>query len=101
MRYAPLELGQAGNDPCPDAFNEDSTAIVPDCQRVILQISGQAVFIQFGIMPQGRSQSEGSVVWQVQEPYLPMIAALSRAYDALRVRNYTPGKESQVLVTFL
>jgi hypothetical protein len=100
-RYASLELGQAGNPPCPDKYNDDSTVLVVGCRKVLLQISLQAVKVQFGVFPTGtRGQSVGGISWQAEEPYLPMIAALARNYDALRVRNYLPGAAAQVLVNF-
>ena len=101
MIYDPLELGQPGNPECPDKYNEESTRLTPKSTRVILQISKAAVKVQFGTMPHGRSLSVGAVQWQAEEPYLPMIAALSRNYDAVRVRNLTPGEPAQVFLTFL
>ena len=101
MIYEPLELGQTGNPACPDKYEEQSTRVCPNSTRVILQISKAAVKVQFGIMPHGKSLSAGAVQWQAEEPYLPMIAALTRKFDAVRVRNLTPGEPAQVFVTFL
>lgn len=101
MLYEPLELGQPGNPKCPDLFTPESTVIVPRCSRLLLQVSGQAVVVQLGIMPQGRGSGIGAVVWQAEDPFLPMIAALTRNFDALRVRNYTPKMEAQVLISFV
>jgi len=101
MRYPALELGQPGNPKCPDKYTEEASALTPDCTRVLLQVSAQAVFVQFGVMPHGRSLSLAAVVWQHEEPLLPMIAAFSRPYDAVRVRNYTKGAEAQFLASFL
>lgn len=97
--YEPLQLGQPEQAKCPDKFSDESTLITPRCKRLYLQLSVNAVYIQFGIMPQGRGSDAGSVVWQEQEPYLPVINTLRRDFDAVRVRNYTPGKEAQVMLT--
>jgi hypothetical protein len=99
MAYPALEVGQAGNAPCPDKYNEASTLICPGSNRLVLQVSKQAVFVQLGVMPQGRGVGGGSVVWQSEQPFLPVIASLGRAFDAVRVRNYTPKAEAQVLVS--
>jgi hypothetical protein len=101
MRYQPLELGQPGNPKCPDKFTEDSTVLVPDSSKLLLQVSNQAIIVQLGLMPQGRGTGLGAVVWQAEDPFLPMIAALTRNFDALRIRNYTTGVEAQVLVSFV
>lgn len=98
--YGALELGQPGNPPIPDQYSAASTVLVPGSRRLLLQISTQAVFVQLGIMPQGRSSGLGGVVWQPEDPYLPMIAALARDFDAVRVRNFLAGKAGQILVTF-
>jgi hypothetical protein len=100
MRYEALQLGQPGQPACPDKYTETSTRITQGSKRVLLQVSKQAVYVQFGIMPQGRGSGAGSVVWQEEEPYLPMTIGLRRGFDAVRVRNYTPGAEAQVLVSF-
>jgi hypothetical protein len=99
MLYTPIALGQAGNPKCPDKYNEDSTLICPGAKRLVLQVSLQAVFVQLGLMPQGIGAGAGSVQWQAEEPYLPLIASLGRNFDAVRVRNFAPGVEAQVFVT--
>jgi hypothetical protein len=99
MRYDSIELGQPGKAKCPDAYDQDSTLICPDCQRLVLQVSRQAVVVQLGTMPSGKSLSPGAVQWQTEEPYLPLIASLGRTFDAVRIRNYTPGQEAQVFVS--
>ncbi len=99
MNYEPLQVGQPEQPPCPDKYDEDSTLIAPRAKRLFLQVSNQAIYLQFGIMPQGRGVDAGSVVWQSEEPYLPIIVTLRRDYDAVRVRNYTPGQEAQAMLT--
>jgi hypothetical protein len=99
MLYTPIELGQPGKEKCPDKYNAASTLICPDAKRLVLQVSVQAVIIQLGIMQQGKGVGPGSVQWQAEEPYLPMIASLGRTFDAVRVRNFTPGAEAQVFLT--
>ena len=98
IAYPPLELGQPGNPACPDNYNNESTLVCVGAQRLVLQISVNAVFVQLGIMPQGKGAGTGAIVWQPEQPYLPMISALSREFDAVRVRNYTPGAKAQVLI---
>jgi hypothetical protein len=100
MRWTPIELGQPERPQCPDAYSENSTRITPGAKRVLLQVSNQAVYVQFGIMPQGRGTGAGSVVWQEEEPYLPMAIGARRNFDAIRVRNYKKGAEAQVMATF-
>jgi hypothetical protein len=99
MLYIPIELGQPEREPCPDQYNEASTLICPNSKRLVLQISLQAVFVQLGIMQQGVGAGGGSVQWQAEEPYLPMVASLGRNFDAVRVRNRTKGVKAQVLIT--
>ncbi|HEX3391941.1 MAG TPA: hypothetical protein VHS55_05220 [Solirubrobacteraceae bacterium] len=99
MLYTPIMLGQPGNPVCPDKYNEASTLICPGAKRLILQVSVQAVFVQLGLMPQGIGTGPGAVVWQTEEPYLPLIASLGRNFDAVRVRNFTPGVVAQVFIT--
>jgi len=99
MLYNPIELGQPGKPKCPDKYDEDSTLICAGAKRLMLQISAQAVYVQLGIMQQGRGVGTGSVQWQAEEPYLPMVASLGRNFDAVRVRNFTPGAEAQVFVS--
>jgi hypothetical protein len=97
--YAPIILGVAGSPACPDKYNEASTLVCPGAKRFVLQSSVQAIFVQFGLMPQGRSGGAGSVQWQSEEPWMPVIASLGRNFDAVRVRNFVPGKEAQVLLS--
>lgn len=98
MNYEAVELGQPGKPACPDVYNDDSTLICPHAKRLLLQVSKQAVMVQEGIMQQGVGGA-GAVQWQAETPYLPMIAALGHEFDAIRVRNYTPGAEAQVFVS--
>lgn len=99
MSYEALQLGQPGQPKCPDKYEGASTLICPRSNRVILQISGQAVYVQLGIMSQGVSSGGGSVQWQPEQPFLPIIASLGRKFDAIRVRNYTKGAEAQVMIS--
>lgn len=105
MKYEQIELGQPGRPACPDKFTfdpaESSTRLVQGSKRLLLQISEQAVVIQLGTMrTSGQGTSFGSIVWQAEETFLPMIAAIAREFDAIRVRNYTPGAPAQVLIGF-
>jgi hypothetical protein len=99
MAYPPLQLGQAGQPKCPNKYNEESSLLCPQSKRLVIQVSKQAVYIQVGIMPQGIGASLGAVVWQPEQPFLPMIASLGRNFDAVRVRNYTEGSEAQIFLT--
>ena len=100
MRYQPLELGQAGNPKCPDNYDNESTLICPACRRIVVQVSGEPAVVQCGTMPQGVGLGAGSVQWQAEEPYMAGASlTFGRTFDAVRVRNYTPGKEAQIFVT--
>ena len=96
--YAPLQLGVPGQPKTPNLYNAESTLLCPVSSRLFLQISVAAVFVQRGIMPQGIGSGIGSIVWQEEEPYLPMVASLGRRFDAVRVRNFTSGVEAQAFV---
>lgn len=97
--YEPIMLGQPGQGNCPDKYNAASSLLCPRSQRLVIQISKQAVFIQLGIMDQGLGASLTTVRWQTEQPYLPMIASFGREFDAVRVRNYTAGAEAQAFIT--
>lgn len=98
MAYPALELGQPGNEACPDAYNAASTLYCPAANRLVLQVSKQAVMVQLGVFPQGKGAGLGSIVWQPEHPFLAVFASLGRNFDAVRVRNYTKGQAAQVLV---
>jgi hypothetical protein len=98
MRYPALELGQAGREKCPNAYNEASTLICPGATRLILQISKANLMVQMGVMPQGKGIGSGAVVWLNEEPYLPISAVLGRKFDAVRVRNWAAGAEAEVFL---
>jgi hypothetical protein len=97
--YEALQLGQPGNTAIPDHYTPAATLICPRCKRLMLQVSQQAVVVQLGKMDQGVGVGAGSVTWQAEEPYLPIIAAFGRDFDAVRVRNYVAGAAGQVIVT--
>ena len=97
-QYPSLEVGQAGNPPCPDQYNAASTLICPGSAKLLLQISGQPIVVQLGVMPQGKGVGAGAVVWQAEQTYLPLIATLARAFDAVRVRNRNAGSPAEVIV---
>jgi hypothetical protein len=99
MNYGVLELGQAGKAACPDAYTENSTLICPRSKHLVLQVSNAAVYVQLGLMQQGVSTGPGSVVWQTEDPFLPLVASLARKFDAVRVRNWMAGIEAQVFVS--
>lgn len=99
MNYEPLQVGLPGQPACPDHYNQESTLIAPGSKRIYLQIGVNPAYVQFGTMPQGRGNDEGNVVWQPEEPYLPVIISQVRDYDAVRVRNYTAGEEAQAMLT--
>jgi hypothetical protein len=96
--YNALELGQPGNAVCPDKYEVESTLYCPGSTRLILQTSTAAIKLQFGVFQQGRAAGLGSIVWQAEQPFLPIVASLGRVFDAVRVRNYTPGVKAQVMI---
>jgi hypothetical protein len=99
--YAPLVLGMpgTGQPKCPDQYTPESTLVCPRSKRLMLQIGKQALVVQLGVMQQGIGMSVGSVQWQTEEPYFPIVASLGREFDAVRVRNFTPGQEAQAIVS--
>jgi hypothetical protein len=98
MIHAPIELGQPGREKCPDKYNEASSLWCPGARRIMLQISKKKVFVQLGVMQQGRGAGLGSVQWQPEEPFLPVVASLGRKFDAVRVRNWGAGEEAEVFI---
>lgn len=99
MLYPALELGQPGNPAVPDRYTDASTLICPRSRRLFLQVSLQAVVVQFGLMDQGVGSGKGAVRWQSEEPYLPVTASLGRNFDAVRIKNYLPGKPGQAIAS--
>lgn len=96
--YTALEVGQPGNNPCPNQYEKTSSHLCPGSRRAILQISNQAVFVSFGIMQQGLGANLASVQWQPEQPFLPCLAEIPIRFDAVRVRNYTAGAEAQAII---
>ncbi len=102
MSYTPLELGQPGNPVVPNKFEPEATLVCPRSHKLVLQVSGQAVMLQFGQLRAGTGASGlGNIQWGPQEQYLPMSGTLTRRFDAVRVRNYTPEKAAQVALIAL
>jgi hypothetical protein len=101
VAYPALELGQEGNEKCPDEHTAKATDVSTlECRgsdRFILQVSTNAVMVQLGQMPQG-GKGRGNVLWQDPKPFQPCMAALYRRFDAIRVWNYTKGLEAQVMI---
>lgn len=101
MAYESLELGQPGNAACPNKYTVGSTLLCPGGRRLILQISSEAVVVQVGRMRAGLGANLAAVQWQPELPFLPVVGVLPVRFDAVRVRNYTPGAEAQVLLGVL
>lgn len=99
MIHVPIELGQEGREPCPDHYNEASSLWCPGSKRIVIQVKGQKVFVQLGVMQQGRGAGLGSVQWMPEEPFYPGAFALRRDFDAVRVRNWAAGKAAEAFVT--
>lgn len=96
--YEALQLGQAGNEECPDKYNAASTLLCPGMQTLTLQIAAHGIVLQVGYMAQGQGQGLGSVVWQPEEPYQPVVGILNRRFDAIRVRNLVAGAKAEVIL---
>ena len=96
--YPSLEVGQPGQPECPDAYTDASTLVCPGASKLLLQIANNSIVVQLGTMPQGIGVGAGSVVWQSEQTYLPLIATLARRFDAVRIRNRFPGKKAEVIV---
>lgn len=102
MSYTPLELGQPGNPGVPDIFDSEATLVCPRSHKLVLQVSGQAVMLQFGQLRAGAGVSGvGNIQWGPEEQYLPISGTLTRRFDAVRVRNYTLEKAAQVVMIAL
>jgi hypothetical protein len=101
MAYRVLELGLPGKPKCPDepAEGEDPSVLLCPRSRVMrFQVAAQAVYIQVGNMPQGAGLSAGNVVWQKAESWMPTTGSIGINFDAVRVWNFTKGKEGQVRI---
>ena len=97
--YSPLLLGQAGQPKCPNNKpNAESTLECPGAKRVIIQIQKAPIWIQFGYYARGVATAGlGSITWLNPQPFLPMVAALNRDFDAVRVWNFE-AVEAEVIL---
>lgn len=97
MAFYVMEVGIPGKPPCPDEFEEvgPATLICPRSKILLVQISLQAVYMQFGVMDEPGSFA-GSVIWQRERSWVPTSFSHSRNFDAVRVRNFTAGQQAQV-----
>ena len=94
-----LLLGQPNQPKCPNQFTPESTLFCAGAVKSVLQISEQAVIVQFGIRKQqGAAATAGNILWGVEEVYLPLTLAIGRNFDGVRVRNFIEGKEAQVIL---
>jgi hypothetical protein len=90
--YASLELGIPGKPACPDAYSAASTLICGGAHKLRIQTSLAAIYLSFGV-------GIGGVEWEAEAPFYPTVGSIARAFDAVRVRNLTPGEAAQVLLT--
>lgn len=97
--YEALQLGLPGTPAVPDHYTAESTLLCPGAKRIVLQILEQAVIVQLGLAREGVPAGLGSIVWQAEDPWLPITAALARDFDAVRVKAFTPGVHGQIIVT--
>ena len=93
-----MEVGLLGKPKCPDQYEDEGPSVLlcPASKVLTMQLGKNAAYIQLGIMPQGRSLSAGAVVWQKERSWTPTAFSLGRNFDAVRVRNFTPGEEAQI-----
>jgi hypothetical protein len=98
MAFRVMEVGLPGKPACPDEFQDEGQTVLlcPDSKVITVQIGKNAAYLQFGVMPQGRSLSPGAVVWQKARSWTPTSFSLGRNFDAVRVRNFTAGQEAQI-----
>lgn len=98
MAFRVMEVGLPGKPKCPDEFEDEGPAVLlcPNSKVLTVQIGLHACYIQFGVMPQGKSLSTGAVVWQKERSWTPTSFSLPRNFDVVRVRNFTPGEEAQI-----
>jgi hypothetical protein len=85
--YLPLNLTAV-----PDAYTAAATRECPGSKKLIIQVSNAAVDISFGV-------GIGGVQWGPDEPYLTVTGSIVRDFDAVRVRNHTPGQTAQAILT--
>lgn len=90
--YPPLQLGTPGKPACPDEYTTASTLLCPGCSTVLLQIGVAAVYVSFGV-------GVAAPDWGPDEPFLPLAVSQGRSFDAVRVKNFTPGLAAQVLIS--
>jgi hypothetical protein len=69
----------------PDA---DLETICSGANRLTLQVTNQAIYITFGVGPQG------AVRYDLKpELYLPVTGQIARPFDAFKVRAFTPAAQ--------
>lgn len=79
-----------------DAYKAATTLSCPGSVAVSLQVTNAAIFAQFG-----RSAAPGLSPGfdEREEFYQPVLAALDRRCDAVRVRSAVAGEPAQVTIT--
>lgn len=100
-RYAsfpPLILGFGSFPPCPNRPTPESTLEAIDARRFVLIVETNPIVLELGYAPQGAGGGLGAIVWQPGQVFTPMLAALSRDFDAVRVSNFTAGSVAKVII---
>lgn len=75
-----------------DSYQELSC---PGARSVTIQVSNAGASIGFG---QGGDGRAGTATYGQDEPFLPVVAGLARACDAIRVKSYATGTPANVKV---
>jgi hypothetical protein len=99
MAYGALELGTPGAPACPNAPNEEAMILCPECDRLLIFVANNPIYLQLGYMQHGRGISAAAVDWQPPKPMQPCAASLYRHFDAVRVYNFTKGSLAEVLLS--
>jgi hypothetical protein len=61
-------------------------------RKLTLQVSNAGIAIGFG------SGGGSQPLWDFQdEPYLPVVGSIVRAFDAIRIKSLVPGKPAVVM----
>lgn len=90
--FPSLELGLPGRAACPDNYSPASTLYCGGAGKLRIQTSLAAIYLSFG-------EGIGGPLWGPDEPFYPIVGSIVRPFDAVRVRNLTPGQAAQVLLT--
>lgn len=67
----------------------------PGTRRVTIQISNAAVLLGFGVGGRGNAPA---AVFEVDEPFLPIVGGLNRDCDSIRYKSYAAGVPARLFI---